>query len=69
MTRYHGYVDALEKLLSDKKCFYGIDGRTSGEYEIIVIVVDLTSAALAKVPAVWEGFPVRTHIEGIPTKF
>jgi hypothetical protein len=43
-------------------------GRSMGKYEITVIVGKSASPVLEKVPPVWEGFPVRTQIAGIPKK-
>lgn len=61
----------LVNLLAGEPGFVGagVSAGRSGQYEITVIVVESASPVLAKVPTVWEGFPVRTQIGGIPEKF
>jgi hypothetical protein len=61
----------LVNLLAGETGFVGagVSVDQSGQYEITVIAVESASPVLAKVPRVWEGFPVRTQIGGIPKKF
>lgn len=63
--------DALVKRLMDEPGFVGagISMSATGEYEIVVMVVETTSPALAKVPQRWQGIPVRAQIGGVPRKF
>jgi hypothetical protein len=63
--------DALVKRLADEPGFVGvgISMSAAGEYEIVVMVVQATSPALAKVPRRWQGVPVRAQVGGVPRKF
>ncbi len=47
----------------------GIAKRPSGQYEIVVMVVDQTSPVRAKVPDTLQGIRVRTQVSGVPRKF
>lgn len=60
----------LVKELSGKPGFVGagVAQASEGHYEIVVMVVEKTSAILARVPAEWEGVPVRTQVGGAPRK-
>lgn len=62
---------ALVKELSGRPGFVGagVSLGASGDYEIVVMVVEKTSAILADVPREWEGIPVRTKVGGAPRKF
>jgi len=62
---------SLVKELSGKPGFVGagVSVRSSGHYELVVMVVEKTSAILVHVPREWEGIPVRTQIGGAPRKF
>lgn len=78
MSAAQGLLPKIEKakkrlvnLLAREPGFVGagVSADQSGQYEITVIVVESASPVLTKVPTVWEGFPVRTQIGGIPKKF
>lgn len=62
---------SLVKRLSGKPGLVGVGValRSSGNYEIVVMVVKNASSVLADVPRRWEGVPVRTQIGGTPRKF
>jgi len=62
---------SLVKELSGRPGFIGagVSVGSSGYYELVVMVVEKTSAILADVPREWEGIPVRTQIGGVPKKF
>lgn len=62
---------ALAKRLADQPGFVGIgiSRNEAGQYEIIVMVVEQTSAVRTKVPSRWQGIPVRTQVGGVPRKF
>lgn len=61
---------SLVKKLVGKPGFVGagVSVDSSGTYEIVVMVVEQTSAILVDVPHEWEGIPVRTQIGGVPRK-
>jgi hypothetical protein len=62
---------SLVKALSGKPGFVGagVAQASAGRYEIVVMVVEKTSAILTEVPGEWEGIPVKTQISGAPRKF
>ena len=62
---------SLVKELSGRPGFVGagVSVRSSGHYEIVVMVIEKPSAILADVPREWEGIPVRTQVGGVPKKF
>jgi len=62
---------SLVKELAGKPGFVGagVALGSSGQYEIVVMVVEATGAILAAVPPEWEGVPVRTRIGGAPRKY
>lgn len=62
---------SLMKELSGKPGFIGagVAVDASGDFELIVLVVEKTTRILAYVPEEWEGIPVRTKIGGAPRKF
>jgi len=70
-SRIQKAKQALVKVLSAEPGFVGagVSVGMSGQYEIVVMVMDATSPVLAKVPSEWEGIPVRTQIGGTPKKF
>ncbi len=47
----------------------GLSVRPSGEYEIVVMVVEKSSPVVEAIPTEWEGIPVRTMVGGAPKKF
>lgn len=61
----------LLRRLSGKPGFVGagVARGPSGDYEIVVIVVEKASPVLADVPQTCEGIPVRTQVGGTPRKF
>ncbi len=61
----------LVKQLSGKPGFVGagVSVSASGQFELVVMVVEKTSPILSDVPREWEGIPVRTKIGGAPRKF
>ncbi len=62
---------SLVKRLAGEEGFVGagVSTDSSGQYEIVVLVMEQTSPVLAKVPAEWEGFRVRAQAGGVPRKF
>lgn len=62
---------SLVRELSGKPGFVGagVSLGSSGNYEIVVMVMEKTSTILADVPGEWEGIPVRTQVGGAPKKF
>lgn len=62
---------SLVRALSGKPGFVGagVSVKSSGEYELVVLVVEKASRVLANVPEEWEGIPVRTKVGGAPRKF
>jgi len=62
---------SLVKELSGKPGFVGagISVAASGDYEIVVMVVEQASPVVDDVPPEWEGIPVRTLVGGSPRKF
>jgi hypothetical protein len=62
---------SLVKELSGKPGFVGagVAQASEGHYEIVVMVVEKTSAILTELPGEWEGVPVKTQISGAPRKF
>lgn len=63
--------EALVKRLADQPGFVGagVSQNAAGQYEIVVMIVEQTSAVMTKVPARWQGIPVRTQVSGVPRKF
>lgn len=62
---------SLVKRLSGGPGFVGagVSADASGNYELVVMVTEPTSAILRKIPSQWEGFPVRTQVGEAPRKF
>ena len=62
---------SLVKELAGKPGFVGagVSVDSSGDYEIVVLIVERTSRILAYVPEEWEGIPVKTKVGGVPRKF
>jgi hypothetical protein len=69
-SRIRQAKSALGKLLAAEVGFVGVGltAGTQGGYEIVVMVMEANSPVLAKVPAEWEGIPVRAQVGGIPKK-
>lgn len=62
---------ALIKKLSAEPGFVGAGVSTgiSGDFEIVVLVMEDGSPVVAKVPGEWQGIPVRVQVGGVPRKF
>ena len=62
---------SLVKELSGRPGFVGagVSVGASGDYEIVVMVVERGSPVVDDVPREWDGIPVRTLVGGTPRKF
>ncbi len=62
---------ALVRQLATEPGFVGagVAKGASGEYEIVVMVMEDASPVVTKVPANWQGIRVRTKVGGVPRKF
>jgi hypothetical protein len=70
-TKVQQAKEALVRALAAEPGFVGagISKSRSGRYEIVVMVVELSSPLRAKVPQRWQGVPVRMQVSGVPRKF